>query len=58
MNLVDCFVKEILSEPYQKYNKWWLDVKYDSWGRESKTELMLNTKEEAENIKVGHKFVS
>ncbi|HEB3585648.1 TPA: hypothetical protein RZC63_004089 [Escherichia coli] len=32
MNLVDAFVKKVISEPYEEYGKWWIDVEYISWG--------------------------
>ncbi len=28
MNLVDAFVKKVISEPYEEYGKWWIDVEY------------------------------
>ncbi|WP_338295753.1 hypothetical protein, partial [Escherichia coli] len=30
MNLVDAFVKKVISEPYEEYGKWWIDVEYIS----------------------------
>lgn len=26
MNLVDAFVKKVISGPYKEYGKWWIDV--------------------------------
>ena len=31
MNLVDAFVKKVISEPYEEYGKWWIDV--TSWSK-------------------------
>lgn len=28
MNLVDAFVKKVISGPYEEYGKWWIDVEY------------------------------
>lgn len=58
MNLVDCYVTEILGEPYEAYGKWWRKVKYESWGSPSESKLMFNTKEEAEQVAVGHHFLA
>ncbi len=57
MNLVDCYVKELVGVPYEKYGKWWQVVIYSSWGADDKTELMFPTKEEALAVKPGHKFL-
>lgn len=56
MNLVDCEVTEILSKPFPVGNKWFLSVKYVSWGSYSETDLCFETKEIAESIKIGYKF--
>jgi hypothetical protein len=47
MNLTDCYVTEVLGYPYFKYERWWVSVKYESWGTVSNSEIMTNTKEEA-----------
>jgi hypothetical protein len=57
MNLVDAYVVEILDQPHKLYGKWFLEVRYDSWGGLSDHSLMFNTKEEAENVVVGHHFL-
>lgn len=44
MNLVDAFVKKVISEPYEEYGKWWIDVEYISWGVPGKTRLMFESK--------------
>ncbi|EOC7827171.1 hypothetical protein ACI8GV_002135, partial [Shigella sonnei] len=41
MNLVDAFVKKVISGPYEEYGKWWIDVEYISWGVPGKTRLMF-----------------
>ncbi|MNO84273.1 hypothetical protein D3C76_756100 [compost metagenome] len=58
MNLVDCRVIEVLGKPYKRYGKWWRDVRYSSWGSDSKTELMFQTEAEAEAVQVGHEFLA
>ncbi|HBN3435526.1 TPA: hypothetical protein L2G08_004643 [Escherichia coli O25b:H4-ST131] len=44
MNLVDAFVKKVISGPYEEYGKWWIDVEYISWGVPGKTRLMFDSK--------------
>lgn len=53
MNLIDAKVIEILSKPYLLYGHFWVDVKVTSYGRESQTEIMCRTLEEAEAVHVG-----
>ncbi|ECW8744235.1 hypothetical protein F4284_07095 [Salmonella enterica] len=53
MNLVDAFVKKVISEPYEEYGKWWIDVEYISWGVPGKTRLMFESKEQALEVKEG-----
>jgi hypothetical protein len=43
MNLVDCVVTEVLGNPEFKYSKWFVNVKYNSWGSISETEVMFDT---------------
>ena len=56
MNLVDCFVTAVLSQPYRKFAKWWVDVSYESWGSPGKTQLMFSTETGAAAVTIGHKF--
>lgn len=56
MNTIDAVVTQVLSEPYFKYNYWFVDVEYSSYGRTSKTNIMCSTEEAAKAIKVGHIF--
>jgi len=58
MNLIDCYVTKILSEPYRMFGQWWVDVEYDSEGHISKTKLMFRTEEAARAAKVGHHFLA
>lgn len=58
MNLVDAFVKKVISEPYEEYGKWWIDVEYISWGVPGKTRLMFDSKEQALEVKEGYKFLT
>ncbi|HAX5176430.1 TPA: hypothetical protein OCY64_004960 [Escherichia coli] len=57
MNLVDAFVKKVISGPYEEYGKWWIDVEYISWGVPGKTRLMFDSKEQALEVKEGYKFL-
>jgi hypothetical protein len=61
MNLLDAVVKKVLSEPkfveYNGYQWWEIEVEYDCYGALSKTKLTFKTKEEAEKVKVGYKFL-
>ena len=56
MNLLEGTVTEVLSEPLFKWNKWWVEVEYNCYGRFSKTELMFSTEEKAKEVKVGFTF--
>lgn len=56
MNLIDAVVTQVLSKPYFKYNYWFVDVEYNSYGRTSKTSIMRSTEEAAKAVKVGHTF--
>lgn len=58
MNLLDAYVTEILSKPYIKYEKWWVDVKATCWGQSFEHRIMADTLEEAKQIKVGYKFLT
>ncbi|EFT3081008.1 hypothetical protein H6H65_003955 [Salmonella enterica] len=55
---VDAFVKKVISEPYEEYGKWWIDVEYISWGVPGKTRLMFESKEQALEVKEGYKFLT
>lgn len=59
MNLVDCYVTKVLTEPYFKYEKWWVKVEFNSYGFCSYgTNIMFDSLDEANNVKVGYKFQS
>jgi len=58
MNLIDCYVTKILSEPYRMFGHWWVSAEYESEGRPGKTELMFRTEEAARTAKVGHHFLA
>jgi len=58
MNLVEAIVTKVLREPFEDYNKWWVKVEYICYGSKSETELMFKTKEEAEKVKIGYKFLT
>lgn len=58
MNLIDAYVTQILSDPYQMYGKWFLEVEYTSEGRTGKTNIMFDTEREALAVFPGHKFLT
>jgi len=58
MNLLEAHVTEIIGEPYFKFNKWWVKVKYNCWGSFGETELMFYKENHAKEIKIGHKFLT
>ncbi|MDH1552613.1 hypothetical protein [Pseudomonas juntendi] len=58
MNLIDCYVTKILSEPYRKFGHWWVSAEYESEGRRGKTKLIFRTEEAARAAKVGHHFLA
>ena len=58
MNLVDAVVVKVRSEPYQKYNKWWVSVSYNSWGCPGATQLMFDTQAEAMTVHEGFRFLA
>ena len=53
MNLITAQVISIDSKPEFKYEKWWVKATVTAYGRESKTDAMFNSKQEAESFKVG-----
>jgi predicted nucleotide-binding protein (sugar kinase/HSP70/actin superfamily) len=57
MNLIDAKIVEVISEPFEKYNKWWVEVKiddsYGSGSEPSDYQVMKETLEEALLVKVG-----
>lgn len=56
MNLLECMVTKILSEPYLMFDKWFLKVEYSSYGVNGKTTLMFDSFEIANKINIGHEF--
>jgi len=56
MNLVDCTVTKILTEPYLEYDKWFVNVQYDCYGSTYTTSIMFNEKESAEKVSIGYVF--
>lgn len=62
VNYLDGYVEEILSEPYyDDYGsgifRWWVKVSYICEGVGAVTILMFDTREEAEAVKPGYKFL-
>lgn len=64
MNLIDCYVTKILSNPFPRYNRfnnttyWIVNVEYNSYGVISNTELLFNTQEDALKVKIGYHFLN
>ncbi|WP_017903547.1 hypothetical protein [Pseudomonas asplenii] len=58
MNLIDCYVTSVMTQPYKKFGHWWVDVKYESEGRPGESKLMFKTKEAADAVKTGHHFLA
>jgi hypothetical protein len=57
MNLVDCYVTKVNGEPVKKYDKWFVPVIANSYGRDFETEIMCDTEEEAKTVIVGYHFL-
>lgn len=58
MNLCDCYVTEVMGAPVWLYSRWWVRVRYDSWGSSAVTDVMLSTEEEASEVGVGYCFLA
>lgn len=58
MNLVDAYVTKIKGTPEFKYGKWFLKVEADCYGRTTETELMFNSKEDADRVEIGYHFLT
>lgn len=58
MNLIECTVTKILSEPYHAYGKWFLKVEYTCYGVNSETTLMFDSIETANKIEICHEFLN
>lgn len=56
MNLVECYVTEIIGQPYFKNGFWWQKVKYNSYGVIGETAFFYKDKSHFETINVGFKF--
>lgn len=62
MNYLDGYVEEVISEPYYNdyesgISRWWVKVSYVCEGIRSTTTLMFDTREEAEAVRTGYKFL-
>ncbi len=53
MNYLDGYVVDILSEPIEKYGKWFVKIKYNCWGTTGEMDEIFNTKEQALKLKSG-----
>lgn len=57
MNLVECYVTKVLSKPYKVYGLWCVKVEFDCYGHISEGTVDVFTKEEADKVDVGYKFL-
>jgi hypothetical protein len=57
MNLLEANVTKVLGKPFHKWEKWWIEVEYECYGRISKTELMFSTEEKANSVDIGFQFL-
>lgn len=58
MNLLDCFVTKVLCKPYQKFDKWWVDVEYECYGKIDYSYIMFESEEKALEVKEGFIFIA
>ena len=58
MNLVECYITEIVGEPYFAHNFWWQKVKYNSYGVIGETALFEKDKESFKTLTIGFMFLS
>lgn len=58
MNMIDCTVVRVTSEPYEAYGRWWVDVIANSWGTVQPTYVMCDTLDAAKAIKPGFTFLA
>ena len=58
MNLIKCYVTELVGEPFEKTGFWYKRVKFDSYGVINETYIVAKTKEACDKIIVGFEFES
>lgn len=58
MSLTDCYVTEVLGKPCYVYGRYWVRVRYDSWGSSAVTDVMCSSESEALKVGVGYCFVA
>jgi hypothetical protein len=58
MNLVEAEVTKVKGQPFEDYGWWWVKVEYVCYSVSSDMQLMFKTKEEAEKVKIGYKFLT
>lgn len=54
----NAFVTKVISGPYEEYGKWWVDVEYISWGVPGKSRLMFDSREQAQEVQEGFRFLT
>jgi len=58
MNLVECYVTEIVGEPYFEFGFWWQKIKFNSHNVIGETALFNKDKSHFETVNVGFMFLS
>lgn len=59
MNLLDAYVKKVLSEPIQTEYGWYVEVEFTCWSPKiERRRLFFRTREEAEQVKEGYMFLT
>lgn len=57
MNLLEHYVTEIKSEPYEEYGKWWVDVIATCYGHDGEYSVLCETLNHAKNVNIGYVFM-
>ncbi len=61
MNLLGCVVTKVISAPIHRISEhgdyWYVAVESECYGDVSETRLIFNSKEEAEKVAVGFRFL-
>lgn len=51
--LILAYITSVKSTPHQENDKWWVEVGYNCYGRESVTDLCFETQQQAKDISKG-----
>lgn len=58
MNLLEHYVLEVIDKPIFKHNHWFVKVLCECYGRQSYTQVMFKTEEEALVVKKDYMFLA